>query len=82
MLADVERLASVLEQRRMHVLIVTNEVGMGIVPDNALARAFRDLVGRANQRLAAIADELYFGAMGVMLRLRPEPVLIETPRIR
>jgi adenosylcobinamide kinase/adenosylcobinamide-phosphate guanylyltransferase len=79
-LAAVERLAAVLEQRRLHVLIVTNEVGMGIVPDNALGRVFRDLAGRANQRLAAIADELYFGAMGVMLRLRPEPVMIEKPR--
>jgi adenosylcobinamide kinase/adenosylcobinamide-phosphate guanylyltransferase len=75
-LGEVERLVNVLEARRMHVLIVTNEVGMGIVPDNALARAFRDLAGRAHQRLADIADELYFGALGVMLRLRPPPVAL------
>lgn len=77
-LAEVGRLADVIEERRMHVLIVTNEVGMSIVPDNPLARAFRDLAGTAHQRLAAIADELYFGALGVMLRLRPEPVGVAT----
>jgi len=80
-LAEVERLSAVLEQRRNHVLLVTNEVGMGIVPDNALARTFRDLAGRAHQRLAAIADELHFAALGVMLRLHPEPVTVTRPSI-
>jgi adenosylcobinamide kinase/adenosylcobinamide-phosphate guanylyltransferase len=79
-LAEVERLAAVLERRRAHVLLVTNEVGMGIVPDNALARTFRDLAGRAHQRLSAIADELHFAALGVMLRLHPEPVTVTRPR--
>jgi len=75
-LAEVDRLANVLEERRMHALIVSNEVGMSLVPDNALGRAFRDLTGNAHQRLAAIADELYFAAMGVILRLRPDPVQV------
>ena len=74
--AEVERLARVLELRRAHVLVVTNEVGMGIVPDNALARTFRDVAGRAHQRLARVADELYFAALGVLLRLHPEPVTV------
>lgn len=79
-LAEVERLANVLEERRLHALIVTNEVGMGIVPDNALARLFRDVAGKAHQRLAASADELYWAALGVVLRLKPEPVAVAPRR--
>ncbi len=51
--------------------IVTNEVGMGIVPETRLGRVFRDLAGRANQLVAAAADEVYFGTMGLMLRVKP-----------
>ncbi|MEL6344389.1 MAG: bifunctional adenosylcobinamide kinase/adenosylcobinamide-phosphate guanylyltransferase [Myxococcota bacterium] len=56
------------------VVLVTNEVGLGIVPMNALARRFRDEVGRAHQKLSNAASEVYFGALGVMLRLKPGPV--------
>lgn len=47
------------------VFIVTNEVGSGIVPDNPLARRFRDLAGRTNQRLAAAADEVVLMVAGL-----------------
>jgi adenosylcobinamide kinase / adenosylcobinamide-phosphate guanylyltransferase len=57
-----------------HVVLVSNEVGLGIVPESALARSFRDLVGRAHQRLAPSCDELYLAALGVIVRLRPSPV--------
>ena len=57
------------------MLLVTNEVGLGVVPDNALARRFRDLTGLCHQRLAARADEVYLGAMGMLLRLRPSPIV-------
>jgi adenosylcobinamide kinase / adenosylcobinamide-phosphate guanylyltransferase len=53
---------------------VSNEVGLGLVPDTPLGRAFRDHVGLLHQRLAAVADELYAGLMGTLLRLRPAPV--------
>jgi len=72
--ARVNDLCETLTQRRFHALVVTNEVGLGIVPENALARRFRDVVGRAHQRLGAVADEVYFGVMGQLLRLRPAPV--------
>jgi adenosylcobinamide kinase/adenosylcobinamide-phosphate guanylyltransferase len=49
---------------------VSNEVGLGIVPDNALARRFRDEAGFANQRLAAVAGEVTFIAAGLPLRLK------------
>jgi adenosylcobinamide kinase/adenosylcobinamide-phosphate guanylyltransferase len=51
--------------------IVSNEVGMGIVPDNALSRRFRDLAGRLNQEVAAIADEVYLVTAGIPLRIKP-----------
>jgi adenosylcobinamide kinase/adenosylcobinamide-phosphate guanylyltransferase len=50
--------------------IVSNEVGMGIVPENALARRFRDLAGRLNQEVAAIADEVYLVTAGIPLRIK------------
>jgi adenosylcobinamide kinase/adenosylcobinamide-phosphate guanylyltransferase len=52
------------------VILVSNEVGGGIVPDNALARRFRDLAGVANQRLARAADEVVLVTAGLPLRLR------------
>ncbi len=72
--ARVRELGVWLGQRRRHCVIVSNEVGMGIVPDNALARAFRDLSGSAHQLLGARADEVYVGVFGQLLRLRPGPV--------
>ena len=72
-----ERLAALLAalaRRRSHVVIVSNEVGLGLVPETPLGRVFRDLTGRAHQRIAAVADELYLAVMGVVLRLRPAPV--------
>jgi adenosylcobinamide kinase / adenosylcobinamide-phosphate guanylyltransferase len=52
------------------VVFVANEVGLGIVPDNALARAFRDHAGRLNQELAAVADRVVFVAAGLPLTLK------------
>ncbi len=51
--------------------IVSNEVGMGIVPDNALSRKFRDLAGHLNQKVAGIADEVYLVTAGIPLRIKP-----------
>jgi adenosylcobinamide kinase/adenosylcobinamide-phosphate guanylyltransferase len=77
--AAVERLAGVLAARRLHVVLVTNEVGMGVIPESALGRTFRDVTGRAHQRLAAIADEIHFAALGMMLRLHPAPLTTHFP---
>jgi adenosylcobinamide kinase/adenosylcobinamide-phosphate guanylyltransferase len=51
-------------------IVVSNEVGLGIVPDNPLARKFRDLAGLLNQRIAGIADEVYFTASGIPVRIK------------
>jgi len=52
------------------VILVTNEVGMGIVPDNALARRYRDLVGRCNQVVATEADRVTLVVSGVPVEIR------------
>ena len=51
-------------------IVVSNEVGLGIVPDNALARRFRDLAGFVNQRVAQAADEAYLLTSGIPLKIR------------
>ena len=78
--ARVTALADDLVRASFHSIVVTNEVGMGVVPESALGRAFRDVTGRAHQALAACADEIYAGALGVLLRLRPGPIEIVSPR--
>lgn len=54
------------------IIFVTNEVGMGIVPDNSLGRIFRDIAGRCNQLIAASADEVIFMVSGIPLHLKKE----------
>lgn len=77
--AQVEAVAAVLARRRVHAVLVTNEVGMGVVPESALGRAFRDAAGRAHQRLARDADRIYLAALGCVLRLRPAPLTLTHP---
>ncbi len=52
------------------IVLVTNEVGCGIVPENALAREYRDLAGAMNQKLARLADEVYWMVFGVPLTVK------------
>jgi len=77
--AAMERLVTAARARSGHTLIVTNEVGMGIVPEHALGRIFRDVAGRAHQRLAASADEVYMAMVGLVVRLRPSPLVAFPP---
>ncbi len=72
--ARVDALARALEGATFASILVTNEVGMGVVPESPLGRAFRDVAGRAHQRLARSAREVYLAAIGTILRLRPGPV--------
>jgi adenosylcobinamide kinase/adenosylcobinamide-phosphate guanylyltransferase len=59
-----------LGARQSHIVAVSNEVGLGIVPDNELARRFRDKQGRLNQQIAAIADTVVFMAAGLPMVLK------------
>ena len=71
----LDALVAALERRAFDAVVVTNEVGMGVVPETALGRTFRDLSGIAHQRVGRLADEIYLGALGTMLRLKPGPVV-------
>jgi adenosylcobinamide kinase/adenosylcobinamide-phosphate guanylyltransferase len=69
---EIEGFLSLLRERdHPPFFIVSNEVGMGIVPDNPLSRRFRDLAGRLNQKVAGIADEVYLVTAGIPLRIKP-----------
>ena len=63
-------LADALARQRSPVVLVTNEVGLGIVPDNELARRFRDAAGTMNQMIARAADEVEFVVAGLPVRVK------------
>ncbi|MEH2493087.1 bifunctional adenosylcobinamide kinase/adenosylcobinamide-phosphate guanylyltransferase [Bradyrhizobium sp. AZCC 2230] len=67
---EVTELAAALPRLTSPVVFVTNEVGLGIVPDNALARSFRDAAGIMNQTIAATADEVEFVVAGLPMKLK------------
>jgi adenosylcobinamide kinase/adenosylcobinamide-phosphate guanylyltransferase len=68
--AATDALIAALRTAPGPVILVANEVGLGIVPDNALARRFRDAAGTINQQVAAAADEVVFVAAGLPLKLK------------
>ncbi|TJW57862.1 MAG: bifunctional adenosylcobinamide kinase/adenosylcobinamide-phosphate guanylyltransferase, partial [Mesorhizobium sp.] len=68
--AECRRLVDVLSRPRGPWFVVSNEVGLGIVPDNALARRFRDAAGRLNQQVAAVADTVLLMVAGLPLKVK------------
>lgn len=68
--AEVERFIAQLPAFPAPIFLVSNELGSGIVPENRLARQFRDLAGEVNQRLATVADEAWLVVSGIPLRLK------------
>ncbi|MBK4215578.1 bifunctional adenosylcobinamide kinase/adenosylcobinamide-phosphate guanylyltransferase [Paracoccus caeni] len=77
--ADIGALEITLRQQRSPVVLVTNELGQGIVPGNTLARRFRDQHGWMNQAVAAVADEVWMAVSGQPLRLKPALVSLDEP---
>jgi adenosylcobinamide kinase / adenosylcobinamide-phosphate guanylyltransferase len=69
-LSATDELVEALRQVEAPVFVVTNEVGEGIVPENRLARLFRDVAGEVNQRLAAASDEAWLVVAGLPVRLK------------
>jgi adenosylcobinamide kinase/adenosylcobinamide-phosphate guanylyltransferase len=68
--AKTGALAAAITAASGTMLLVSNEVGQGIVPDNALARGFRDEAGRLNQAIASVADAVWFVTAGIPSRLK------------
>jgi adenosylcobinamide kinase / adenosylcobinamide-phosphate guanylyltransferase len=71
--ACVDELVEAVVAAEGILIIVSNEVGSGVVPENALGRRFRDAAGWANQRLAAAVDEVVLVTAGLPLILKPRP---------
>jgi adenosylcobinamide kinase / adenosylcobinamide-phosphate guanylyltransferase len=68
--SEIEKLIKIAKNTDIPFIIVTNEVGMGIVPEYPSGRVFRDLAGRANQMLAKVADEVYLCVSGIPVKIK------------
>jgi len=70
-------LGELIAEATYPIIFVTNEVGQGIVPDNALARKFRDHLGRLNQEVSSVVDRVYWSVMGIHLCLKPKLSIVD-----
>lgn len=67
---ELDAILAAVTASGLHWLIVSNEVGLGLVPPYPLGRVYRDALGRANQRLAAAADEVLFMVAGIPMKVK------------
>lgn len=65
-----EKLAEAACETEAPLVIVTDEIGMGVIPDTYLGRGFRDIIGLANQKLAAMAESVYFVVSGIPMKIK------------
>jgi adenosylcobinamide kinase/adenosylcobinamide-phosphate guanylyltransferase len=68
---EIDKLIECIAQSSATFIIVTNELGLGLVPTGEMSRLYRDLLGEANQRLAKIADEVYLMVSGLPVQIKP-----------
>lgn len=71
-LSHLRRVCEGIRRAPCRTIVVTNEVGWGVVPDHALGRTFRDVAGLANQIVAEYADEVYMVVSGLPIRIKPQ----------
>jgi len=67
---EVSQILSMLKKIKAKSIIISNEVGLGIIPKNKLGRDFRDITGRVNQLVAAKSNEVFFMAAGIPLKIK------------
>lgn len=68
---EIKELIDCINQKNATFIIVTNEVGLGLVPDNKVGRIYRDLLGKANQMLAERSDKIYMMVAGIPVLIKP-----------
>lgn len=68
--SQVEKLLEEVEKTDLYFVMVTNEIGMGIVPGNKLTRVYSDIVGRVNQLIAKKSDEVHFVVSGIPMKIK------------
>jgi adenosylcobinamide kinase / adenosylcobinamide-phosphate guanylyltransferase len=71
-ISEMNELRTCFEKVEADFIIVSNEVGLGLVPDNRMGRLYRDILGRANQMLAQSSTEVYLMVAGIPLRVKPQ----------
>ena len=69
-LGDIRTLLKTARTSKFTLIVVSNELGLGIVPENKLAREFRDIAGRCNQLIARMSDEVYLMISGIKLKIK------------
>jgi len=72
-LTRADDLVRVLQKRRFHAVLVTNEVGMSVHPPTPIGRMFVEVTGWTHQRVARVADEIYLAVLGTMVKIKPSP---------
>ena len=77
MMRELDALLAWYRASSSELMVVSNEVGMGLVPDNALGRAYRDLLGAVNRKLADAADEVFFLVAGLPIEVKSRAVRME-----
>lgn len=76
----INAVCSAINKANFDVIVVSNDVGSGLVPDNYLARRFRDLLGLANQSMAKNANKVIFMQVGIPVTIKGEKYKNETPQ--
>ena len=69
-MAEIESLLEFISEANATFIIISNEAGLGLVPENKLGRLYRDLLGRANQLMAQQADKVYFMVAGIPMKVK------------
>ena len=72
LLQEIEEIAHICQKAKKQIIIVTVEMGLGVVPAEPLSRHFRDIMGTANQILAQKAQEVYFVVSGIPMKIKGE----------
>lgn len=67
---EISSLINEMKNRNFNLVMVTNEIGSSIVPENYIARVYRDIAGRINQRIAKLSDEVYLVTCGIPLKIK------------